>query len=93
MAKCRCADCTWEGDEDDVGRTLFQVDSLAERLDPGSEVPVGECPECDCFAYYTKPEPTDEERAAWVEAVKSGNTEDGLLDFVAESRVVMGKVA
>ena len=29
---------------------------LAERLEPGEEVPAGECPECECFAYIVADE-------------------------------------
>lgn len=55
--KCRCGNCDWTGPESKIGKTLFECDGLAERLDAGSEVPVGECPRCECFAYYDKPAP------------------------------------
>jgi len=44
-----CADCCWEGRLQDVRDP--SEDGLWERLDPGSEVPAGECPECGAFAY------------------------------------------
>ena len=51
MAEVRCGNCQWQGDEEAVERTLVQVHHLGERLDPGDEVPAGECPECGAFAY------------------------------------------
>jgi hypothetical protein len=51
MSKVSCDNCQWEGDEEQLGRTLVEVHHLGERLDPGSIVPAGECPECSCFAY------------------------------------------
>jgi len=46
----RCADCMTETPIDALAKTLFQCNGLSERLDPGSEVPAGEC-ECGAFAY------------------------------------------
>ena len=31
------------------------VDDFWERVQPGDEMPVGQCPECDCLAYLEKP--------------------------------------
>lgn len=48
---CSCGNCDWVGSVDDVVTHLTEIKDLAERLDPGSEVPVGECPKCRCLAY------------------------------------------
>lgn len=49
---CRCDNCEWYGKANDLGCTLDETPDLHERLDPGSVVPAGECPECQCFAYF-----------------------------------------
>ncbi len=46
----RCDDCRRICPEDDLAKSLWQVDGLSERLDPGGEVPAGEC-ECGALAY------------------------------------------
>lgn len=45
-----CANCAerW-----DLGE-LADVRDLTERLAPGDEVPMGECPSCGCFCYPTE---------------------------------------
>ncbi len=53
MTAVRCDNCDWTGDEEVMGRTLLEVHQLAERLNPGSIVPHGECPECGAFCYAT----------------------------------------
>jgi len=47
----RCDNCSWKGTEDKLRCTLDTTPNLNERLDPGGEVPVGECPRCGCLAY------------------------------------------
>ena len=47
----RCDNCEWSGSDEQLGRTLSEMHHLAERLDPSSTVPSGECPECGCLAY------------------------------------------
>jgi hypothetical protein len=32
-------------------KSLHEINSLASRLDPGSIVPSGECPDCGAFVY------------------------------------------
>lgn len=53
---CHCDNCNtfWS---QDVVKPLDQVADLNKRLDPGSEVPCGECPRFDCRAlvYVVKP--------------------------------------
>ena len=48
---CECDNCAWEG-------TYKEVDIPAlvdfDRLEPGHEVPAGECPECGSFAYWVR---------------------------------------
>lgn len=61
-AKCYCGNCGWKGTEKGLASSLFEIDSLSERITPGDEVPVGECPKCGALAYISKasglPEPT-----------------------------------
>src|SRR5262245_3663383 len=65
MQKVECDNCGWVGTEADfpddwfelestegLGRPMWALNDLGERLDPGSEVPVGDCPECQCFCYF-----------------------------------------
>jgi hypothetical protein len=40
-----CGDCGWEGREDDVLESIWEIDSLLERVSPGEILPVGTCPE------------------------------------------------
>lgn len=40
-----CGDCGWTGFEDDVEESIWQIDSLLERVSPGEILPVGTCPE------------------------------------------------
>lgn len=44
-----CDNCGWTGPE--PGVDLCEVRDLGDRLDPGSTVPSGECPDCGCFCY------------------------------------------
>jgi hypothetical protein len=46
-----CDNCDWSGDADDVAVGLEDVPSLGDRIDPGSVVPFGECPECGNLCY------------------------------------------
>ena len=49
---CKCANCEWAGTDEDPGfQGLEELPRLSMRLDPGSEVPAGACPECGCFCY------------------------------------------
>ena len=59
--RCYCDNCDWTGTQDDVSESgpLF----IGIRLDPGSEVPAGDCPDCGAFAYVVTPE-TTQRRAA-----------------------------
>ena len=53
--KVKCADCEKVFDVSAI-TSLTMVQGLNERLDPGSEVPAGECPdpECGAFCYLVK---------------------------------------
>jgi len=42
-----CDNCDWTGRCD----ALDPIDDIDQRLDPGSEVPAGQCPECGALAY------------------------------------------
>lgn len=74
-----CDNCDWTGSEDELSRSLYQIHHLAERLDPGSVVPAGECPECSCLAYI---DPTPEERATERLRAASSDMLAALLDVV-----------
>lgn len=45
-----CADCDWDGEIDKEVRT---VENLAQRVDPGGEVPAGSCPDCGSLVYLS----------------------------------------
>lgn len=53
MSTVRCDNCDWTGPESQV-RPLEDLPKLGERLTPGSQVPAGECPECEAFAYLER---------------------------------------
>lgn len=48
-----CGNCDWRG-RDDEATPLYSCCDLFERLDPGSEVPYGDCPICRCFVYLVE---------------------------------------
>jgi hypothetical protein len=50
---CRCDDCSKVWHENQVV-PMYRVRDLQERLDPGGEVPVGECPACGALCYIDK---------------------------------------
>lgn len=51
MTTCTCDNCGWTGDQSEA-EPFEDWSALADRLDPGSIVPAGECPECGrCFVY------------------------------------------
>lgn len=49
----QCQNCGWSGEE----REAQAIADLEERIWPGEEVPVGECPDCGALCHYTHPEP------------------------------------
>lgn len=49
--RVECGDCDWTGDQDDLPEGHHGIEHLSQRIDPGSEVPAGECPECGCLCY------------------------------------------
>ena len=52
----KCANCGETTTEKDI-RPLYELPNLHERLDPGSEVPAGECRECGAFVYLIPTSP------------------------------------
>ena len=50
--RVECGDCDWTGTEDDID--LGSVEDLLQRIDPGSEVPAGECPKCGALCYVLR---------------------------------------
>jgi hypothetical protein len=51
-ADAKCDNCDWQGRADCTN----EISDVQERLDPGGEVPCGECPECGALAYLKAPE-------------------------------------
>jgi len=46
--KSACANCHWAGEPS----TAFpDIPDLCQRIEPGGEVPSGECPECGALCY------------------------------------------
>lgn len=51
--KVKCGNCDWEGTESQMGKSLFEMHKLWDRVAPGEECPAGECPECGaCVHLY-----------------------------------------
>ncbi len=46
-----CDNCDWSGTEDELGRQLFEMPDLLDRINPGCPVPSGDCPECQGCCY------------------------------------------
>ena len=44
-----CGNCNWKGPLESLGEPR----DLWSRLEPGDEVPAGDCPKCESFAYLT----------------------------------------
>jgi predicted RNA-binding Zn-ribbon protein involved in translation (DUF1610 family) len=44
---CSCDNCSWQG----PATALDAINDIQERIDPGSEVPAGQCPDCGALAY------------------------------------------
>src|SRR5207244_964553 len=51
-----CGNCDWHGLSDETN----PVSHLSQRVDPGGEMPVGECPKCGALAYL--PDETEKVR-------------------------------
>lgn len=49
-APTACGNCEWRGPLDECD----EIDDIGGRLDPGSEVPAGQCPKCGCLAYLDR---------------------------------------
>ena len=79
--RCGNPDCDWAGDIDDTR----EIRDFWGRVEPGDEMPTGECPECGWLAYLVK----SEEQPIRVIAVVEG----GVLQFARCSRPVNFDVA
>jgi len=53
--KVYCNNCEWKGTVSQLGTEMFETRDLASRLEPGEEVPAGECPECGALCYLEDP--------------------------------------
>lgn len=51
MTQYICANCEFRTTREEAIIPLEEVKDLASRLDPGSVVPAGECPECGALLY------------------------------------------
>ena len=51
-----CRNCEWRGP---ANTARLEIKDLDERILPGEEVPVAECPECRALCHYVK-DPDDE---------------------------------
>lgn len=94
--RCECPGCDWEGKASEVKP---EISNASDRLDPGSEVPVGECPKCGTLCYFVDEslpgtvqpikdadlwgEDPKHPRQAWQSEVAEGNTNHGYWDWVA----------
>jgi len=50
-----CRECGWHGKKSEVLFGLTEVNDLPDRIEPGQEVPFGECPRCDALCYIAPP--------------------------------------
>ncbi len=48
-----CQDCGWKGPDEE----LDEIADLHQRVDPGEEMPSGECPECGCLCHEIEEKP------------------------------------
>ena len=76
---CRCDNCDWRGKAAD----LDVIEDAEERLDPGSEVPAGACPDCGFLAYLWAPKKAVSDRLA-------RGAISALLDQVGQMRRMFG---
>ena len=37
-------------------KPIWECDDLAQRIEPGEPLPVGECPKCGAFCHYIEPQ-------------------------------------
>ncbi len=49
--KCYCNNCEWTGI---ASKTMQPVRDVHDRLEPGEEIPIGECPKCSALCYLKK---------------------------------------
>lgn len=50
--RIECGNCDWKGTESQAE----EAQDLWQRIDPGSEVPAGECPKCGALVYVVEEE-------------------------------------
>ena len=55
--KVKCDNCDWEDRAAAMPKTWEMMSNLHERVEPGGEVPAGECPKCKALCYVVKDEP------------------------------------
>lgn len=81
--RVKCDNCGWVGKAVDVK----DVDRLEDRIEPGGEVPVGECPDCGALAYLDAVNPfaklTPEERVQYAGQVVAVELATGDILHVA----------
>lgn len=76
--RTECANCGSVSRESEIVE-LADCEGLLQRLDPGSEVPAGECPDCGAFCYLVP----EEEGRVYVDARAEVSQDDytRLLDL------------
>ena len=55
--KVECNNCKWRGQSDE----LAEIQDFYLRVEPGDEVPAGQCPECGALCSICQDEPDDED--------------------------------
>lgn len=49
--QCSCPNCDWTGTAAEMKRVYPDIPDLSQRMDPGEECPVGECPKCGALCH------------------------------------------
>jgi hypothetical protein len=75
---CRNPDCGWKGDETQLRGGLMGIEDLRERLEPGKEIPAGQCPACEGLVYLTKRGAFQEIEATWLKGNVAAVLAEGL---------------
>lgn len=76
----RCNNCGAVVREDKLARSLYEIDSLPERIFPGEEVPAGQC-ECGALASLVPRDPVIREHIDRLKAASdAGNVDLALME-------------
>jgi hypothetical protein len=72
--KSKCDNCDWTGTPT-IG--LEEIPDLSQRLDVGSVVPSGECPECGALCYETEEDRKNPSGETWIAKPTAGHERHG----------------